>query len=122
MKKLIIATFLLFLSVPAMAGTWTNWFTVDSLIYDYSVTDPVHTLFFIVPDGTVENPESCTSSAKYILPNVSHANNTAGDVANRKDSSRLPTLAYTAGWQVRVHLNGCSFGSPLVTAIEIKRS
>ncbi len=121
MKKIVIAIFCLFLSVPAMAGGWTNWFTIDTLGYDFHHHDTSHAYFYVVPAGTVENPDSCTSTTRYAA-GANHTTNSVATSVNAREISKLPTLAYTAGWQMRVYLNGCAFNAfPDARIIEIKK-
>ncbi len=120
MKKLLIATFCLFLSIPAMAASWTNWFTIDTLGYDLYQTNSTQAFFYIIPTGTVENPESCTSTSKYALGATSTSTTTPAAL-NNKEISKLPTLAYTAGWQIRLYLNGCEFNLPNGYMVEVKK-
>ncbi len=127
MKKLIIAAFCLFISVPAMAAGWTNWFTISHIGHGVSETSVgtsnQNGKFFIYPDGTVENLDSCTSSDAYGFAEVNY-NNTNQWYAMIQDSIKLATLAYTAGWQVRLYINGCDGATsrPYAKAIEIKKS
>ncbi len=120
MKKLVIAVFCLFLSIPAMAAGWTNWFTIDTLGYDNYLTDVDYSFFYIIPVGTVENPDSCSTPSKYVAGLTHHTFNVA-QAANRREVSKLPTLAYTAGWQIRVYLSTCDLNLPNIKAIEIKK-
>ncbi len=121
MKKLIVAAFCLFLSMPAIAGGWTNWFTIDTLGYDLALTDGSHAFFYIIPDGTIENPDLCSSTTKYVGGANNGASASVGNTGNNREISKLPTLAYTAGWQIRLHLGGCSFNLPYANAVEIKK-
>lgn len=116
----MIVAFSLLISIPAMAAGWTNWFTIDSLGYDFYKTDAAYAFAYVIPDGTVENPDLCGSSSQYVLAE-SHNTATVAASNNAKESSKLPTLAYTAGWQVRLYLNGCQFGFPHAYAVEIKK-
>ncbi len=120
MKKLIIATFCLLLSVPAMAAGWTNWFTIDSLGYDHYLTNTTITFFYIIPDGTIENPDLCSSSTKYVGGSV-QTTISVGEAIGKIELSKLPTLAYTAGWQIRVYLSGCNNNEPFIKSVEIKK-
>ncbi len=120
MKKIVIAAFCLILSVPAIAGTWTNWFTIDSLGYDLYNQGGSEAYFYIVPSGSVENPNSCTDTSHYVLGST-HSSHTVGDSLNKKETSKLPTLAYTAGWQIRLSIVGCQHNRPQANSIEIKK-
>ncbi len=126
MKKLIIAAFCLFFSVPAMAAGWTNWFTISHIGHGISETSvgvsSSSGKFFIYPDGTVENLDSCSSSDAYGFAEV-NLDSTNQWPTGVKDLIKLATLAYTAGWQVRLYLNGCNGATPRphARAIEIKK-
>ncbi len=123
MKKLMIAAFCLFLSVPAMATGWTNWFTIDSLKFVYDGVESASSQsgsLIIIPVGTVENTVSCSTTDGYLRSDIAPSS-TTGDASNRLAFDKLATLAYTAGWQARVYLSDCQYNRPRFKALEIKK-
>ncbi len=118
----VITTALLMFATQATAGGWTNWFTIQELGYHSDGTGIASSNighFVIVPDGTVENLDSCGSASLYASQSMGSA---AAQPTTQyyNQMAKLATLAYTAGWQVRVYLDGCET-HPRFKSVEIQK-
>lgn len=107
----LIFAFLLSLSLPtqAFAVGFTTFFLIDRL-----ETDSQGPGFKIVPEGTVENPDGCASSAAY---------HSVVDPSFPGNSQRLSLalVALTAGREARVWISGCSAeGLPRVYRVNVR--
>ncbi len=120
MKVILVSLALMGFANGAMAGTWTGWFSIDKLrwstIADTGTTSGLGGVL-VFPIGTLDNPLSCTGTDAYL----SASQNATQTLY--KELSKMATLAYTAGWQVRVYIDACAGpGSrPHFHTIEIKK-
>ncbi len=113
LKILGISLVLLSFANVATAGSWTNWFTIDKIRWSSHVdtgTTSSYGAIMVYPDGTVENLLGCAVSDAYIGSQT--PTEATSFIYVYQELTKLVTLAYTAGWQIRLYLNSCEGSGP----------
>lgn len=130
-KALVLSFFMLTIASTAMAaipGTWSDWFTIDQVnetLWDVDGNSSATASFRMTPplEHTVTNPAGCSTTSNYAIYGQYTGNHAGGYNHMIAEVHKLATLAFTAGYQVRVFVrnDACVASRPYVLAIDVKK-
>ncbi len=118
LKFIVLSVSMLVAANVASADGWTNWFNISKLGNGLSGSE---WSFYIYPDGGGQDINSCGASDYYAASNY-NVNNSQVEGTNVRDNLlKLASLAYTAGWQVRIYAQGCNGTRNAFWLIEVQK-